>query len=358
MPVLRAWYAAFAFIAIAPMTQLPFASTAATSVDDDRDGLDDALEDELANRFAPVLHHDPAESNYPTSVEHWLQVTRLHEFGTANGLRFDRTVAGTAGEALESIDLSVARRPCKDGGYYLADVPREYRRGSTDTRDWITYVHSFPNQDAGVTLQYWRAYAYDQVRLGPLTWSHGGDWESVAVHLDRSLQPAAISLLGHRDIERRLPADVRWEGTHPMIWSQPGGHASTAVPTKQPRQQFIRQETWQGGQVTWADGRRQRGGGIVNVGERSRPRPGQSFIRYPGLWGEPHRLYSTSGYWGPAFNETGALCEDGQRAYGTSLACGLRQSCRRIVHVAWCGGMDGTRLDLTQECQSAATATR
>ncbi len=32
---------------------------------------------------------------------------------------------------------------------------------------------------------------------------------------------------------------------------------------------------------------------------------GQLFIRYAGLWGSPGLFYSTSGYWGPAFNETG-----------------------------------------------------
>ena len=32
---------------------------------------------------------------------------------------------------------------------------------------------------------------------------------------------------------------------------------------------------------------------------------GQVFLQYSGIWGSPGFLFESSGYWGPAFNETG-----------------------------------------------------
>jgi hypothetical protein len=57
-------------------------------------------------------------------------------------------------------------------------------------------------------------------------------------------------------------------------------------------------------------------GRLLNIGEKRQPLNGQVFIRYSGLWGSPseksppipagNALYvGFSGYWGPAYNETG-----------------------------------------------------
>ena len=108
--------------------------------------------------------------------------------------------------------------------------------------------------------------------------------------------------------------------------------------------------------MSWWDGRRDAGGGLLNVGEKRRPRNRQVFIQYSGLWGAPHKWFLTSGYWGPAFNETGALCEDGRAAYRASLGCGARADCSRIFHTAWCAGMDGGLLALDNECYAVRSS--
>ena len=95
---------------------------------------------------------------------------------------------------------------------------------------------------------------------------------------------------------------------------------------------FVRQETWSGGRVVWPDGRVATGGGLMNIGEKSSPLNGQLFVRYSGLWGSPHRFYSSSGYWGPAYNETS------MRADG--------------FNTAWCAGLAGA-LDPARECWAA-----
>ncbi|MBI4511339.1 MAG: hypothetical protein HY698_17025 [Deltaproteobacteria bacterium] len=99
------------------------------------------------------------------------------------------------------------------------------------------------------------------------------------------------------------------------------------------------------------NGTRTPSGGLLNVGEKSRPRNGQVFIRYSGLWGSPGTFFGTSGYWGPAFNETAAKCgpsSDHENCAG------------RVFHTAWCAGMAGNSsfspLDLNIECYADASA--
>jgi hypothetical protein len=136
-----------------------------------------------------------------------------------------------------------------------------------------------------------------------------------------------------------------------VVWSEEGGHATGIGSSAIRSREFTRQETWTGGRITWWDGTpRGVGGGLVNVGEKSRPRNGQVFIRYSGLWGSPGAWFFTSGYWGPAFNETGGTCEDGRRAYSRSVSCPVPRNCGRVFQTAWCDAMDGARLQLSREC--------
>ena len=98
-------------------------------------------------------------------------------------------------------------------------------------------------------------------------------------------------------------------------------------------------------------------GGLLNLGQKNRPRNGQLFVAYSGLWGSPQRLFITSGYWGPAFNETGALCFDGTPAYLPSFRYKAETAaCGRIFMKAWCDGMTdrmaGAPLSVSAECYS------
>src|SRR5258707_742552 len=113
-----------------------------------------------------------------------------------------------------------------------------------DPRSWITYVHSYGNTAGGVTIQYWRAYAYDESRFLFLNWGPGGDGEGIGVPLDGRLDPESVALLGHLGIERVPARSIEWEGTHPRIWSDPGGPASQKAGAEVSSRAFTRQETW------------------------------------------------------------------------------------------------------------------
>ena len=77
----------------------------------------------------------------------------------------------------------------------------------------------------------------------------------------------------------------------------------------------------------WGSALPRRAARLLNVGEKEAPLNEQLFIAYSGLWGSPGLLYMTSGYWGPAFNET---------------------NMRGKFVTAWCLGMTGARAE--REC--------
>ena len=171
------------------------------------------------------------------------------------------------------------------------------------------------------------------------------------MHLDARYQPVRTTYLDHSGIVD-VTTSMKWEGSHPLVWSEEGGHSSSPDASRSRSTRWYRQETWTGGVVTrWDAVRLGDSGGLRNVGEKSHPRNRQLFIRYSGLWGPPGRLFITSGYWGPAFNETGATCADGSSAYRPYLwRRADSQRCSPIRINAWCDGADPTYLDLRAEC--------
>lgn len=341
---------------VSPLVGLPCASVDGGR-DGDGDGLADACEDELADRFAPIVYHSSAEPNYPTNVDAFLEHTEL--FAHDDECFPDLTRSERASPTQRDLLGGVLEATCGNGGivrsdgtrsankqrtFFLSDLALPLRVGSTNADAWKTYVHAYPNDVGGVTLQYWRFYAFNEAAL-----SHGGDWEGLHVVLDRSLEPAGVRLLGHRSIEMLDPASLGWEASHVRVFSEVGGHATRLsgesieangcddrpcrVDPSDART-FTRQETWRGGAVSFFDGRREQTGALVNMGAKRKPLNGQAFVAYSGLWGSPGYLYSTSGYWGPAYNET-AMARDG-------------------FVTAWCAGMVGS--NLFEECNAAAAS--
>ncbi len=341
-------------------------SSSVETLDEDQDGLKDSEEDILANRFAPIVYHGQCERNYPVSVDWLLSRASLCEYDGEATPKIERAVASGLGAQAELLNRAFASDQsgrqkigsdstyslCKRSTYFLANVARADQIGERDNpKDWVTYVHTYPNQRGGITIQYWRCYSYNDASFLSIDFSHGGDWEAVAVHLDAALKPEFVAFLGHTGIEYHTK-DVQWEGDHPKVWSEEGGHASLPDSKSLKSKRFTRQETWNGGQVIWWDGTPVgASGGLLNVGEKSRPRNEQVFIQYSGLWGSPAKLFITSGYWGPAFNETDATCENGEKAYKRSAGCSVDTArCEHIFHKAWCDGMDARSLDIDKEC--------
>jgi hypothetical protein len=276
-------------------------------IDCDKDGLNDTLEQTLAERFAPIIYHDSLEEYLPTNVDVFLKETNLYIYDDncspdikrlviqkpsqqdLISQQFDYIFCGSAGLVKSNCTRSIS----KQRTYYLSDVANNLKIGSLDSKEWTTYFHCYKNIQKGITIQYWRFFASDV--------SHGGDWECVQVFLDSLLNPMFVDLLGHTDIYRRSWTSITAENNHPLIFSEKGGH--TSVPYS--HQAGIKQETWSGGKVNYLDGNISQTGLLMNVGEKLHPLNGQVFIQYSGLWGSPGIIYATSGYWCPPYNETG-----------------------------------------------------
>ncbi len=140
------------------------ASVSQAFEDHDLDGLDDRQEDRLAERFAPIVYHGERETSFPVSVDWWLERTHLGTIDTTSWLsRTRRVVTGPLRQdqllghvALMGgvpISSSGTRSRGKRVSYFLEDVSKAARRRTVRPGEWITYVHSYPNDAGGVTLQ-------------------------------------------------------------------------------------------------------------------------------------------------------------------------------------------------------------
>lgn len=291
------------------------ATGAAHAVDSDRDGLDDGLEWTLAVRHAPVVYLHPSEWNPPTNVEWFLDQARMrfHHSCSALALCCGDHAIFDYGQATQStlITQSHSKRawslfkgchhtsPQSSGGswdedhHFFLQLQDSDHSGTDFPGDWKVYVHVYPNTSAGVNVQYWFFYPYND---GPLSFNHEGDWENILVQLDASHNVAKVLLARHNDPYHQFsPNQITWhEDTHPVVMSALGTHATYesfdacadtiiehGCAWGHPSWRWF---TWAGGLPAGELG--YQGGGLVNVGEKDNPLSGQSFIRYSGRWGE------------------------------------------------------------------------
>lgn len=310
----------------------------------------------LAEQWAPIVYHTNDESNYPTNVDWFLPKTALRGYDDGCWPDWHYTFVNAPSQydllgwwfsggcgSSDTVYSNGTRSNQKQRTFYLSDVADGYRAGSWDSRDWRTYYHAYPNHLGGLTIQYWRFYAYNDAAN-----NHGGDWEGVQVVLNAGFGFEKARFLGHSGIEEHGWGDIQWEGTHMRVYSEGGGHASRTdgsgiyantwpwyVDPNLPWT-HVRQETWTGGAVTWTDGALTTSGGLLEFGPKIAPKNGQVFVQYSGIWGSPGTFYFTSGYWGPAFNET-AMGSDG-------------------FVTAWCHGISTDPYTMRRECYPAAVS--
>jgi hypothetical protein len=254
------------------------ASATARAADADRDGLDDATEDALLERFAPVVLLHPSEAARPGGAD-WLLS------------RSDLEAAPGRQRVLAAALLgSFAWRRPPDPEARLR--PRAAARaGSADPRDWETYGHAFRADDGGVLLQYWFFYPFNDA-YG--FFDHEGDWEHVTVKLDDAHHPQGAFYARHADSPGPFSpwTALRLEGDHPVVLAARGTHASypsrgdapfweRVCPAEDPAQAADAGcAVWR----TWAP----ETGGVVALGERAAPRVG--FLSWAGRWGSTGRF--------------------------------------------------------------------
>jgi hypothetical protein len=255
--------------------------------DKDCDGIDDNLEQQLANKFAPVILIESDESNYPVNVEWFLQRAHVQSHEDCTGdveYDFGPDPLGTQANLIGPPWLAHATCGQDDTGYgspphrdittiatdpdgqvsdgaastgysdqqtfVLPDLPDEDHVGSLNPLDWKTYFHAYPTKDGGVMLQYWHLFAYNHLALAG-GGDHGGDWDAtIHVQLSPDLDVDTVWFSRHGDDHpgTPFPADqvTYMNGTHPLMTIDGGGHAAFAAPDD-----FCNNGSVLGGSAVW-----------------------------------------------------------------------------------------------------------
>ena len=328
--------------------------------DADGDALDDTLEDRLAERFAPIVFHGDRETAFPVSVETWLRHSSL---GLAVNGRWVRRVVGgpltqpqlvnqrtSVGEV--ALASTGARSRGKRESFVLEPIEAVNRPGPLDSTDWVTYVHSYRNGHDGVTLQDRRGVCTERRQRAwgrPRTWRRlGGNCRA-----PRCAVPAGAD---------DLPRSFRHRRRHHE--HEVGGQPSAGVVGRGQPLELSRRHSFGIDALVSARDVDRRSGHTLGRGATGRQRrppkcrrevaPAQPAAIHPvfrPVGAARAIVFITTGYWGPAFNETGATCADGSSAYRPYLwRRADSQRCSPIRINAWCDGADPTYLDLRAEC--------
>ncbi len=218
--------------------------------DADRDGLPDVLEAALAARFAPAVILDPRDHTRPISIPWLLAKLGRREVGQE-------------------------------------EFPAALRPGSSDPRDWVTYVHVYPRTDGEINIQYWFFYAFNE--RSPF-FDHDADWEHVTVVVAPNGTPRGVFFAQHRNNSPgvfRPWSELRKEGDHPIVLSARGTHASYADHDSLPWYEAASNcsDLQRCGDPIW---RTWEAGGLLNVGERAAllgPAGVRDALAYAGRWG-------------------------------------------------------------------------
>ncbi len=153
--------------------------------------LDEAQQQQLAQRYAPIRYLHPDEKNEPGNPQTFIDNATVVRGG--NKVRLDIPDDQRAGNA--------------------QDAPTFYKYDA-QTRT-MTYWYFYPNNDA------------------PGPWfDHEGDWERVEVQFDRNLEPTAARYSNHETHNTYAWDKLEKEDGRPVVYVAKGTHANNAYEGK------------------------------------------------------------------------------------------------------------------------------
>jgi hypothetical protein len=253
--------------------------------DADGDGLDDALEAEIARRHAPRYRFTARDPNGPDCLqnqdeEHFpMSVARFLaglERGAFEVRGQGKVQTGAPGHFEE-------RKVVGYPSFLAGDPPGEAP----------LYTHVYPGVEGEAFVEYWVWYGYDRAQAAvvgvdvPLG-DHRGDWEHSAYRV--SLDPPRVLegyYYGHALCLLVPREDMTFvDGEHPEVFVGQGKHASYPAPVWVPST-FLgplvhHHDLANGLGPTWDAWK----GTLVDLGERDRPRPAvASWQGFQGRWG-------------------------------------------------------------------------
>ncbi len=280
--------------------------------DDDRDGIADSFEVEMANKFSPILRLPPKSKDWtrPANVDWYLQRVQLRFENKGACNRDDQvfkvgqvTQTNLARQSKRDKDTTWkgcrnqgTRRYSKSSTRFFLQPADKYHKGAPASQ-WKAYVHVKKSTAVrnGYDIQYWFFYAYND-SVGAV--NHEGDWEHITISVNKNMQFVEAIYAQHEYYKRYTRNQLTFlRNTHPVVYVADGSHASYPRAGSFHIRNTIKinDHTYNGGPVWDTAGK------LIHVGEKNYPLNRQYFIQYGGRWGEIGETRYTSGPTGPAF---------------------------------------------------------
>jgi hypothetical protein len=264
---------------------------------------------EATARYAPLVFLAPGETHRPSDASSFIRNSTLrwshdsgrgdHEIaprGQVNEARLggggyqhqvEGVFGGHHGDQIRSNDNARPKDGAGDGGNegFFLDLDNSKHESEGPGTNSPVYYEAVE----GRYITYWFFYAYN---AGPTPGgidNHEGDWERIVVRLNENNRATAVAYYQHTGHEEKRWRDVPKQGSHPLVFSAKGSHASYAspgdkdlgVPFGVVQDHAGRGAKWQ----TWQN--------LENV-------RAQDWYGYGGAWGEVGNIKETTGPQGPS----------------------------------------------------------
>ena len=294
------------------------AATQVSAIDQDRDGLDDSVENQLAFWFAPILYLHSSEDYYPATPAWYMDRTVLrynhnncNDHGILSLGQVSNATIGQQSHPDNNIFCthSGADNPSSGGnetGNFFLQIPNDdnediTRAGMANPADWTCFANVRPSMAffRHIDIQFWFFYA----RSAAAGVGHEGDWERITVRVLADAGAAsgytiqAVLYASHGQGTWYFPGEFALESGRPVVYAACGSHAS--YPTIGSHEVDVPWLPDLDLDHTNAGLRHDFRTSVSRLGTRGFPANGHLWLDYNGLWGEIGSF--VSGPSGPGF---------------------------------------------------------
>jgi len=276
----------------------------ANAADTDNDGIDDADEILMAEKYAPIFYFEKGEELYPVAIEYHLSNSNLNR--SIEG----KDILITSSPSIEELELYTN----PEENYYLDNrkgtindtgIIDDYR-SQLKTLGYTVYCHVIPQNENGedfTVIQYWMFYAFNEGTLN----IHEGDWEMVQVVLDSSGMPIKAMYSQHVSGQKATWNEVEKDGDHIKVYVAMGSHANYF--------RYYQGKLGLASDVVGKNGKKLSldDYALILLGEKGEANhdSSQNWIDFAGRWGdfggEQDELRGKRGPYGPAYRQEGEM---------------------------------------------------
>jgi hypothetical protein len=287
--------------------------------DSDHDGITDAIETQLMEKFAPIVKLHPEEKYQPADIEWYLERVRMRfeinkgfddsilkkgEVNTSS-LTKQSNKGQTSGLTATSTNFFLEQTDL-NGGDSLDNYRESTRQGLGVTNsNYYAHIRFAPH---GYDVQYIFFYAYNgDLLTGPLNSSHEADIEHVTVRVENDLKTITKIYFAAHDNEGKWyqiqpPSQNSYTGYsltpdgRPIVFSALNSHASYPWAGKWARGRGMPDDQTSDTDTFWDCQK-----SVKNLGEKEYPGTNMHWIQYSGRMGEIGSQSWTTGPNGPAY---------------------------------------------------------